>query len=102
MNLKKQNLENPKNFEDVKSLQSNIRYSPERKTQLPPEWGSKQASLDKLTSKDLHSLADKLRYNRKPVEFMDAPGTEHTIALNRYIDKLRNHAYAKEQQERRL
>jgi len=95
-------LENPKNFEDVKSLQSNIKYSPERKTELPPEWGSKQASLDKLTSKDLHSLADKLRDNRKPVEFMDAPGTKHTIALNRYIDKLRNHAYAKEQQERGL
>lgn len=95
-------LENLKNFERVKSLQSGIKRSPERKTELPPEWGSKQASLDKLTSKDLHSLADKLRDNRKPVEFMDAPGTEHTIALNRYIDKLRNHAYAKEQQERGL
>ena len=95
-------LENPKNFEDVKSLQSNIKYSPERKTELPPEWGSKQASLDKLTSKDLHSLADKLRDNRKPYEFMAAPGTKHTFALNRYIDKLRNQAYAKEQQERGL
>jgi hypothetical protein len=95
-------LENPKNYEKIEMLQNQIKHSSERKTELPPEWGSKQASLDKLTSKDLHSLADKLRDNRKPVEFMDAPGTEHTIALNRYIDKLRNHAYAKEQQERRL
>jgi hypothetical protein len=95
-------LENPKNYEKIKMLQNQIKHSPERKTELPPEWGSKQASLDKLTSKDLHSLADKLRDNRKPVEFMEFPGTKHTIALNRYIDKLRNHAYAKEQQERGL
>lgn len=47
-------------------------------------------------------MADKLRDSRKPNEFMASPGTEHTIALNRYIDKLRNHAYAKEQQERGL
>ncbi len=95
-------LENPKNYEKIKMLQNQIKHSSERKTELPPEWGSKQASLDKLTSKDLHSLANKLRHNRKPVEFMDAPGTEHTIALNRYIDGLRNQAYAKEQQERGL
>lgn len=95
-------LENPDNYERVKSLQRGIEYSPERQTELPLDWGSKQASLDKLTSKDLHSMADKLRDSRKPNEFMASPGTEHTIALNRYIDKLRNHAYAKEQQERGL
>ena len=95
-------LENPDNYEKLKRLQFNIKHSPKRKTELPPDWGSKQASLDKLTSKDLHSMADKLRDIKKPNEFMNAPGTEHTIALNRYIDKLRNHAYAKEQQERGL
>jgi len=95
-------LENPKNYEKIKMLQNQIKHSSKRKTELPSEWGTKQASLDKLTSKDLHSLADKLIDNRKPVEFMDSPGTEHTMALNRYIDKLRNKAYAKEQQERGL
>ena len=95
-------LENPNNFEKIKSRQKQIKNDPKRMTELPLDWGSKQASLDKLTSKDLHSMADKLRDNRKPVEFMDSPGTKHTIALNRYIDKLRNHAYAKEQQERKL
>ncbi len=95
-------LENASNLEKLTRLQGGIKRSPERKTELPPDWGSKQASLDKLTSKDLHALANKLRDIRKPVEFMDAPGTEHRMALNRYIDKLRNHAYVKEQQERGL
>tara|TARA_R110002074_G_scaffold11500_2_gene42974 strand:+ start:3412 stop:5064 length:1653 start_codon:yes stop_codon:yes gene_type:complete len=95
-------LENPNNTSLLRLRQNEIKNNPERMTELPSSWGSKQASLDKLTSKDLHSMADKLRDNRKPVEFMDSPGTEHTIALNRYIDKLRNHAYAKEQQERGL
>ena len=83
----------------------NLQRNPKRLAQLPTDWGSKQTSLDKLNSADIQWLINKListAENNPPYGFGDEPGHRHRVALNEYIDKLKQIRNARDKRENAL